>query len=84
MASPLSTRKQAVNLSTGEVRVSKIRRDPPPKIKEIPLRDPEEHDRITVAVGVLTFALALVVILIGFSSFKGSSPREYIIYIKNP
>ncbi len=58
MASPLQTAKQSVNLSA-PVRVSRIRRDPPPVVKEAPVRDPEEVEARTVVIGVITFALAM-------------------------
>jgi hypothetical protein len=81
MASPLKTGKQSVNLAAGEVRVSRIRRDPPPAVKEIVVRDPEERDARTVVIGVVVFALALFVIAIGFSSFAGWSPRQYTAHL---
>ena len=80
MASPLPTGKKSVNLASAPaVRVSRIRRDPPPKVKEVPLRDIEEHDRRNAVIGVVTFALALFVILVGFSSVSGWSPSEYTL-----
>ena len=80
MASPLKTGKQSVNLAVGEVRVSKIRRDPPPAVKEIVVRDPDERDARMVVVGVVVFALALFVIAIGFMRAAGWSPRAYTFY----
>jgi len=80
MASPLKTGKQSVNLAAGEVRVSKIRRDPPPAVKELVVRDPEDRDRQMVVIGVVTFAVALFVIALGFMSFTGWSPRAYTLY----
>ena len=80
MASPLQTGKQSVNLAAGEVRVSKIRRDPPPAVKEIVVRDPDERDARMVVIGIVTFALALFVIAIGFSSVTGWSPRQYTLH----
>ena len=79
MASPLSTAKKSVNLAAGEVRVSKIRRDPPPKIKEIPVRDADERDREDVLIGIVAFALAIFVIMLAVASYTGHSPREYIL-----
>src|SRR4029453_9323424 len=55
MARPLSTGKQPVNLATPEVRVSKIRRDPPPKLKEIVIRDRDDHNRRMAAIGIAAF-----------------------------
>ena len=83
MASPLATGKQTVNLASKGVPGSRIRRDPPPVVKEIPVRDPEERDRRAVFFGILTFSLALVVIFLGVSSFAGWTPRAYTIRIEN-
>ena len=83
MASPLKTGKQSVSLAQPGARVSKIRRDPPPKVKEVVVVDPEEHDRRNAVIGILVFTLALVVILIGFSSVSGCSPQQYTIHIEN-
>ncbi len=78
MASPLRTGKQSVNL-TAPVRASRIRRDPPPVVKKVPVRDPDELDRRTVVIGVVTFALALFVIVIACSTYAGWSPRNYTV-----
>lgn len=81
MAKPLPTGKKSVDLAKPDVRVSKIRRDPPPAVKELRIPAPEESDQRMVVLGVLLFTLALIVILIGFSSATGWSPREYIVHI---
>ena len=81
MASPLPTGKQSVSLVTPGARGSKIRRDPPPISNEIAVADPDERDARTVVLGILTFTLALVVILIGFSSIVGWSPRDYVAHL---
>ena len=78
MASPLQSGKKSVNL-TSPVRGSRIRRDPPPVAKKIELRDPEEIEARTVLIGVVSFALAIVIIMIGISSNYGWSPAEYNI-----
>ena len=83
MASPLKRGKQAVDLATKEVRVSRIRRDPPPVVKELVVRDRNESDRINAIIGIVTFALALFVILLGVSSWTGWSPTQYTIHINN-
>jgi hypothetical protein len=77
MASPLPTAKPTVNLATPGVRGSRIRRDPPPKIKEISIADRNERDRRNVLIGIVMSALLLVVILAGFASYSGWSPRQY-------
>ena len=84
MASPLPTRKQSVDLGSGEVRVSRIRRDPPPppeKPKE--LRHPDVVNRSAVIIGVLVFAVALIVILFAFTIFSGydMTPRQVVLHV---
>jgi len=79
MASPLSTAKKSVNLAAGEVRVSKIRRDPPPKLKAVPVRDAEDNERQDVLIGVVAFALAIFVIMLAFAAWSGWTPRTYIL-----
>ncbi len=83
MASPLPTRKQSVDLGSGDVRVSRIRRDPPPPEKPKELRHPDVVNRSAVAIGVLVFALAFVVILIAFSIFSGydMTPRQVTLHV---
>jgi hypothetical protein len=78
MASPLQSGKKSVNLAS-PVRVSRIRRDPPPVAKKVELRDPEEIEARTVLIGVVSFALAIVIIVIGISSNYGWSPADYNI-----
>ena len=78
MASPLQTGKKSVKL-TLPVPGSRIRRDPPPVAKKIELRDPEEIEARTVLIGVVSFALAIVIIVIGISSNYGWSPADYNI-----
>ena len=80
MAAPLETGKQTVNLAPKGVPGSRIRRDPPPSektAKALEIRDPEERDRQAVIIGILAFAIALVVIIAGVSSVAGWTPREY-------
>ena len=80
MARPHPTGKQSVNLApnlasnpaSSGPRVSRIRRDPPPAVKE-KVVDPEEDEQWTVVVGVLVFALAIFVIILAFGNYFGSS-----------
>ena len=81
MASPLPTAKQTVNLAAPGVRVSRIRRDPPPKVKEISIADRNERDRRKVLIGIVLSASLLVVILAGFASYSGWSPRQYTAHL---
>ena len=64
MASPLPGKK-SVNLAGG-VRVSRIRRDPPPIAQKITVRDPDERDQRTVLCGIASFAAAIVIITVAF------------------
>jgi hypothetical protein len=80
MASPLPTRKQSVNL-TAPVRVSRIRRDPPPPAKKVSARERDERDVRSGMIGVLAFALAIAVILFALGSVAGWSPGQYTIHL---
>ena len=75
MASPLQTGKKSVNLAA-PVRVSRIRRDPPPIAKKIVERDPDERDARVVVIGVVAFALAIFIITLGFSAYQGAPSAE--------
>lgn len=82
MASPLKSGKQSVDMSAPVVRVSRIRRDPPPKVKEVTLEDIKERDRRNAIIGVLVFAVAIFVILLGFSAAAGWTPRSYTLHFR--
>ena len=82
MASPLPTGKQSVNLAASGPRVSRIRRDPPPPVKPVVVVDPEERDRRDVILGVITFALAIFVILFGFGRYSSWSPSQYTVEVR--
>ena len=79
MAAPLQTGKQTVDLAAGAARGSRIRRDPPPALKQTVVPDRDERDQRVVVIGVLAFALALVIVIIGLSSAFGWSPRQYTL-----
>jgi hypothetical protein len=81
MVSPLHTAKQVVDMASGEVRVSRIRRDPPPVLKAVKPVDHDERDARVVVIGILTFALAIFVIVMAFSSYAGWSPGNYTAHI---
>lgn len=80
MARPTPTGKQSVNLATPGPRVSRIRRDPPPVVKE-KLVHPDVVDRRDVVIGVVAFALAIFVIIIAFGDYSGWSPQQYTIEV---
>ena len=64
--------KQSVNLASGPVRVSRIRRDPPPVAKKAADhldRDPERREARTVIIGILAFEIAFFIIILGFSNY---------------
>lgn len=81
MARPLPTAKQSVNLAAPAARGSRIRRDPPPVVKETPLRDPEGYERRMVVIGIAIFTAALIAILVGFGSIGTWSPRQHVIHV---
>ena len=80
MASPLPTAKQSVSLASVAPRGSKIRRDPPPIAKEIAVTDPDKRDARTVVIGILSFTIALTIIMVAVASYSGWSPRQYTAY----
>lgn len=81
MARPLPSGKQSVSLASSGPRVSRIRRDPPPPPPEVLVAERNERDARMVAVGIITFALALVVIGVAVMSYIGWSPRSYIAHL---
>jgi len=83
MAKPLQTGKKTVNLAAPGVRESRIRRDPPSAVKELVVRDRDEHDRRMVVIGVVSFAIALFIIAVGFIGTMGWSPRQYTIHYES-
>ena len=81
MASPLASGKQSVNLASSGVPGSRIRRDPPPAVKELVVPDVEQREWRTVIIGILSVTIALIIILIGISSISGWTPRDYIVQV---
>ena len=81
MARPLPSGKQSVSLASSGPRVSRIRRDAPPPAPEVVVAERNERDARMVAVGIITFALALVVIGVAVMSYIGWSPRSYIAHL---
>jgi hypothetical protein len=81
MASPLASGKQSVNLGSSGVPGSRIRRDPPPAVKELVVPDVEQREWRTVIIGILSVTIALIIILIGISSISGWTPRDYIVQV---
>ena len=82
MASPHQTGKQSVDLAAPVVRVSRIRRDPPPLVKVVSAVEVKERDARTIVIGIITVAVALFVIMIGASNAAGWSPSQYTIHIR--
>ena len=80
MAAPLKSGKQSVNLASS-ARVSKIRRDPPPVVKRVEVKDPEDRDTQTVVIGVIAFAVALFIVMLGISTYSGWSPSDYNVEV---
>jgi hypothetical protein len=78
MTRPLPSGKKSVNLASSGPRVSRIRRDPPPVVKE-KVVDLDVVDRRDVIIGVLAFALSIFVITFAFGSYSGWSPTQYSV-----
>ncbi len=85
MARPNPSGKLSVNLASNPAsagpRVSRIRRDPPPPVVKEEFVDPEERDQWAMAVGILTFALAIAAIVLAFGAYSDWSPRDYTIEV---
>ena len=82
MASKLQTTKTTVDLGAPVARVSRIRRDPPLKVKEVTLAEIKERDARHIVIGIIAVALAVFVILIGFTNVAGWSPSQVMIHIE--
>ena len=82
MASPFHTRKTTVDMSAPVVRVSRIRRDPPPPVRVITAAEIRERDARNIVIGIIAFALAVFIILIGLSNAAGWSPSQHAVVIK--
>jgi hypothetical protein len=80
MASPLPTAgKATVDLSAPGVKGSRIRRNPPPVVRELSLAEIRARDLRHSIVGILIFTLALTVILWGAASIAGWTPAQYTL-----
>jgi len=66
---------------TVELRVSKIRREPPPADKLTKLPDDSENETWAVVIGMLAFALALTVLIFWISdkTSPGSRPAPIVM-----
>ena len=83
MASPLKPGKQAVNLAAPGVRVSRIRRDPPPVVKLVSIRERNERDARLAVIGIIVCAIIVFGVVLLLSDFAGWSPGQYKIRIHN-
>ena len=82
MANPLKSAKQTVDLAEPEVRVSRIRRDPPPaKLKQISIDERNERDQRNALIGIAAFTMALMVIIFAIAVWAGWTPRAYTLHM---
>ena len=81
MAAPLQTSKPSVDLASSGVPGSRIRRDPAPTMKELVVPDRDERDARMVVVGVIVFALAIVVASLGLMASTVSPPKDYVVKV---
>ncbi len=82
MASPFQTSKKAVDLAAPAVRVSRIRRDPPPPVKVVTAGEIKDRDARNVVIGIIAFSLILFVTLMGVSNVAGWSFSRYIAQVQ--
>ena len=83
MASPLNPAKQVVDLAAPVVRVSRIRRDPPPKVKLVTAAEIKEREGRNIVIGIAALTLAAFVLLIAVTNAAGWSPSQYTIHIRD-
>ena len=80
MARPLQPGKKAVDLAAPALRVSRIRRDPPPRpVRPVTAAELRERDARHIVIGIIALALALFVVLIGVNNIAGWSPSQYSV-----
>ena len=90
MARPTPTAKPSVdlassaasNMASGGPRVSRIRRDPPPAVKQKLVVPPDESDQRVVIVGILVFALAIFAITLAFSIYSAWSAEDHPVEVR--
>ena len=78
MAAPLNTAKATVDLSAPGVKGSRIRRNPPPAVKELSLAEVRERQLRHAIVGIVALTIALAIITWGVMSVAGWTPRTYV------
>ena len=76
MARLLQNGKTRVDLAAPAVRVSRIRRDPVSSAKEPSAADIREQDARGAIIGMIAFALAMFVILVGFMDAADPSTSQ--------
>jgi hypothetical protein len=83
MAQPLPVRKQSVDLAGGPRKVgSRIRRAPPPKAeKPLSAAEVREREAWMMGIGILSVALALMIVLLYAARWGGWSPSDYAIML---
>ena len=81
MANLIHSGKKAVDLVAPTTRVSRIRRDPPP-VKPVTAADIRDRDARDTVIGVITIALALLLVLFGLTNAAGWSPSQYTVNIR--
>ncbi|WP_114227691.1 MULTISPECIES: hypothetical protein [Sphingomonas] len=85
MAAPLPTAKKSVDLAaSGGVRMSRVRRDPPPVQKEKTLTRAElrEREAWALGLGIGAVTVAIFVLLVAFSRWAGWSLSDYVIVLR--
>jgi hypothetical protein len=84
MAQPLPPKKITVDLSKGGIRVSRIRRDPPPKpVKLLTREELRRRELRAMAIGIPAIALILFLAVFAVSRGPSWTPGQAVIVIRD-
>ena len=82
MAAPLPTRKNTVDRTKGGVRVSRIRRDPPPPpVKELTREEIRARELRAMVLGITAIAVSLFVVVWHLAQLPGWDPGKIILVL---
>jgi hypothetical protein len=82
MAAPLPSRKNTVDLTARGVRVSRIRRDPPPKpVKELTREQIRARELRAMVIGITALTFSLLVVFWQLAQLSGWQPAPITIVL---